>query len=187
MPYLGSFHVVAQDLPGHGFSPTAHFSIADAISDGRAVVADLRLGDPLLAGHSLGGWAALHYAATSPCRALVCLDGPACLDYDAMGLKPDHHADVPDAPDVAADLASLRCPTMIVLCRGSSKREQEWMIPFRTPLSDYLSMRHPGVRIEWRSSGHLLVLSEAKQTAALISQFELDTTDQTRTHPDPKP
>lgn len=128
VPLLRSFSVIAQDLPGHGSSPLARFSVAETMTDGQAVVAELGLGEPLLVGHSMGGWAALHYAATNPCRALVCLDGPASQEYAEMGLRPDHHAFVPDPPDVPTDLGSLRCPAMIVLCRGSSRREEEWMV-----------------------------------------------------------
>ena len=63
IPHLTSFRVVAQDLPGHGRSSIPRLSVADAIADADAVVTDLGLGDPILAGFSLGGWAALHYAA----------------------------------------------------------------------------------------------------------------------------
>jgi pimeloyl-ACP methyl ester carboxylesterase len=84
--------------------------VGDAIADGDAVVTDLGLGEPIMAGLSLGGWAALHYAATRPCRALVCLDGPTSLDYEAMGIGPNHPGSVTDPPYVPADLASLRCP-----------------------------------------------------------------------------
>jgi pimeloyl-ACP methyl ester carboxylesterase len=108
IPHLTSFRVVAQDLPGHGRSSIPRLSVGDAIADGDAVVTDLGLGEPILAGLSLGGWAALHYAATRPCRALVCLDGPTNLDYEAMGIRPNHPGFVPDPPDVPADFASLR-------------------------------------------------------------------------------
>lgn len=176
MPFLRSFRVIAQDLPGHGGSPLARFSVAETMVDGQAVVADLGLGERLLVGHSMGGWAALHYAATNPCRALVCLDGSASLEYAEMGLRPDHHVFVPDPPDVPIDLGSLRCPAMIVLCRGSSRREEEWIVPFRAGLSEHLAMKHPRVRVEWRSAGHMLVLSHPEQTADLVSKFVLDET-----------
>jgi pimeloyl-ACP methyl ester carboxylesterase len=176
VPFLGSFRVVAQDLPGHGVSDIAGFSVAEAISDAQAVVAELGLGEPLLVGHSMGGWAALHYAATNPCRALVGLDGPTSLDYAENGLQPDHHAFVPDPPDVATDLDALRCPTMIVLCRGSSEREAAWMVPFRAGLSDYLARNHPRIRVEWRSAGHILVVSQPQPTAELVSRFVVENT-----------
>ena len=176
VPHLRMFRVIAQDLPGHGGSPVARFSLTEALADGQAVVAEFGLGEPVLVGHSMGGWAALHYAATKPCRALVCLDGPSSLDYAEMGLQPDHHAFVPDPPDVPSDLGSLHCPAMIVLCRGSSQREAEWMVPFRAGLSEHLAVNHPQIRVEWRSAGHTIVLSEPQQTADLVSKFVLDTT-----------
>lgn len=177
VPHLRMFRVIAQDLPGHGGSPVARFSLTETLADGQAVVADLGLGEPLLVGHSMGGWAALHYAAVNSCRALVCLDGPSSLQYAEMGLQPDHHAFVADPPDVPTDLASLRCPAMIVLCRGSSQGEEEWMVPFRAGLSEHLAMKHPQIRVEWRSAGHTLVLSQPEQTADLVSQFfSLDNT-----------
>lgn len=176
VPHLRMFRVIAQDLPGHGGSPVDRFSLTDTLADGRAVIADLGLGEPLLVGHSLGGWAALHYAATNPCGALVCLDGPSSLQYADMGLQRDHHAFVPDPADVPTDLGSLRCPAMIVLCRGSSQGEEEWMVPFRAGLSEHLAMKHPQVRVEWRSAGHALVLSDPGQTADLVRRFVLDRT-----------
>jgi pimeloyl-ACP methyl ester carboxylesterase len=174
VPHLRSFRVVAQDLPGHGGSPLPRLSVADAVADGRAVLTHLGLGEPILVGHSMGGWAALHYAATNPCRALVCLDGPATLEYAEMGLQPDHPGFVPDPPDVRADLGSLRCPALIVLCRGESPLTAQSMVPFRSRLSEHVAMKHPQIRVEWRSTGHMLILSQPDQTAGLVRQFGLD-------------
>jgi hypothetical protein len=171
VPHLTSFRVVGQDLPGHGRSLIPRLSVADAIADGDAVVTDVGLGEPILAGLSLGGWAALHYAATRPCRALVCLDGPTNLDYEAMGIRPNHPGFVPDPPDVPADFASLRCPAMVVLCGGESPDDAEWMVPFRAGLAEHLNTARPDIRVEWLETGHLLVLSKPKETAALINEF----------------
>ncbi len=132
VPHLTSFRVVAQDLPGHGRSSIPRLSVADAIADGDAVVTHLGLGEPILAGLSLGGWAALHYAATRPCRALVCLEGPTNLDYEAMGLRPNH-------PGFG--------------------------------LAEHLTTALPDIRVEWLETGHLLVLSRPKETAALLNEF----------------
>jgi len=173
VPHLRSYRVVAQDLPGHGGSPLASFSVSDVVADTQAVLAELGFCEPILVGHSMGGWAALHYAATRPCRALVCLDGPATLDYAGMGLTADHPAFAPDPSDVPADLGSLSCPTMIVLCRGTSSVEEETYVPFRVELSNYLANRHPGVRVEWLPTSHMLVLTMPEQTAALIQEFLL--------------
>ncbi len=171
IPNLSSFRVVAQDLPGHGRSSISRLSVGDAIADGEAVVTDLGLGEPILAGLSLGGRAALHYAATRPCRALVCLDGPTHLDYQAMGIRSNHPGFVPDPPKVSADFAALRCPAMVVLCRGASLDDAEWMVPFRAGLAEYLTTVLPDVRVEWLETGHMLVLSKAVEVAALINDF----------------
>ncbi len=171
IPHLTSFRVVAQDLPGHGRSSIPCLSVRDAIADGDAVVNDLRLGEPILAGLSVGGWAALHYAATRPCRALVCPDGPTNLDYKSMGIPPNHPGFVSDPPDVAADFASLRCPTLVVLCRGESLDDAKWMVPFRSGLAEHLHTTLPGIRVEWLATGHMLVLLKPKETAALINEF----------------
>jgi len=142
VPHLGSFRVIAQDLPGHGRSPVARMTVRDSVADAAAVLERLGLDDPILVGHSMGGWAALHFAVTMPCRGLVCLDGPTTLDFAAMGLDDAQHAYLPDPPDVRAALASVRCPTMIVLCRGASPNEAASMVPFRTPLSEHVATRH---------------------------------------------
>jgi hypothetical protein len=74
------------------------------------------------------------------------------------------------------DLGLLRCPALFVLCAGSSRREDESMVPFRAGLSEHLAMKHARVRAEWRSAVHMLVLSQPQQTADLVSQFVLDET-----------
>jgi hypothetical protein len=171
IPHLTSFRVVAQDLPGHGRSSIPRLSVADAMADGDAVITDLGLGEPILAGLSVGGWAALHYAATRPSRALVCLDGPTHLHYEAMGLRPSHPGFVPDPPDVPADFASLRCPAIVALCAGESPDDAQSMVPFRAGLAEHLTAALPDIRVEWLQAGHLLVLSNPKEAAALINEF----------------
>jgi hypothetical protein len=166
--------VVAQDLPGHGGSPQRQLSVADTLADAQAVLADLGATAPILVGHSTGGWIALHFAANFPCTALVCLDGPTNLEWSAMGLGNDHPGWMPDPPDVHLDLASLGCPALVTLCRGTSAAEQDRMVPFRSGLCDYLADHHPEVRVEWQSTGHMNVLSMPEQTAELIAAFVRD-------------
>jgi pimeloyl-ACP methyl ester carboxylesterase len=172
VPHLGSFHVVAQDLPGHGRSQLSRLSVSEAMADADALVDALSLGDPLLVGHSLGGWLALHCAATRErCRGLVCLDGPTALDFAAMGLTSDHPGFLTDPPDVASDLERLGCPGLITLCAGDSDAEASWMIPFRRELADYISSHVASIRVEWERAGHMMVLSHAEQTAAIVTHF----------------
>jgi pimeloyl-ACP methyl ester carboxylesterase len=172
VPHLRSFHVLAQDLPGHGASPRPRLTVGDAMADAEAVLDELGLGEPVLVGHSLDGWIALHYAAAHHrCRRLVCLDGPSALDYSAMGLQPGHPGFVPDPPDVATDLGALRCPTLITLCAGTSPAEAEWMVPFRQGLSDHIVRRPGSIRVEWQPTGHMMVLSHPEQSADLVTRF----------------
>jgi pimeloyl-ACP methyl ester carboxylesterase len=171
IPSLRSFaRVVAQDLPGHGASPLRRLSVRATLADTRAVLVDLGREAPIVVGHSMGGWIALHYAATSPCRALVCLDGPTNLDYAAMGVRRDHPGWMPDPPDVRSDLASLACPAIIALCRGPSADDAKWMVPFRAGLYDHLATHYPEIRVLWQSTGHMNVLSMPHQTAELIEE-----------------
>jgi pimeloyl-ACP methyl ester carboxylesterase len=157
VPHLRSFRVLAQDLPGHGASPLPRLSVTEAIADAEALLDELSLGDPILVGHSLGGWIALHHAATRDrFRGLVCLDGPTALDFSAMGLEPDHPGFVPDPPEVATDLEALRCPTLITLCAGTSPAEAEWMVPFRQGLSDHIARSPHSIRVEWQPTGHMM-------------------------------
>lgn len=171
VPHLRGVRVLAQDLPGHGRSSLEQLTVADAIADADAVVSALRLRSPVVVGHSMGGWAALHFAATRECRALVCLDGPTDLAYEAMGLDPRHPGWLPDPPDVVADLDALRCPALVVLCSGTSAAEREWMVPFRARLHEHLGEVHPSIQVAWRPSDHMLLLSDPVGTAELLHQF----------------
>lgn len=174
VPHLRGFRVVAHDLPGHGGSTLARLTTADAVADADAVVADLGLGPPIVAGFSLGGWMALHYAARRPSRGLVCLDGPTCLDYAEMGVREGHPGFVPDPPDVVTDVAALRCPAIVVLCRGATPEESEWMVPFRTGLADHLAgiaAAPAPIHVEWLDTGHMLNLSVPKETAAIVNRL----------------
>jgi hypothetical protein len=172
VPHLSSFRVLAQDLPGHGASPLPRPSIADALADADAVLDELNVGDPFVVGHSLGGWIALHFAAArGRCRGLVCLDGPTTLVYDAMGLEPNHPGFLPDPPNVATDLEALRCPALFTLCTGTSTADAQWMVPFRQGLSDHIARSHGPIRVEWQSTGHMMVLSHPNETADLITAF----------------
>ena len=81
VPHLAGFHVVAQDLPGHGRSPLKVFTTGDALADADAVVAELGEGPPIVVGHSLGGYLGLRYAATRRCSGWIGLDGPFGLVY----------------------------------------------------------------------------------------------------------
>lgn len=178
--HLQSFHTVAQDLPAHGRSELTRFTNANTVADADAVLADLALGEPILVGHSMGGWAALHYAATHPCRGLVCFDGPISLDYAALVLPADQLGVAPGPPDVAAALQALTCPTMVVLCSetvpeltqvGYSQAEAERFLTLRLELADHLAEHHPNIHVEWLPTSHMVMYNMPKETASLIATF----------------
>ena len=45
------------------------------------------------------------------------------------------------------------------------------MVPFRAGLAEHLTTALPDIRVAWLQTGHMLVLSKAKETAALINEF----------------
>jgi hypothetical protein len=60
---------------------------------------------------------------------------------------------------------------MVVLCGGESPDDAEWMVPFRAGLAEHLTTALPDIRVEWLKTGHMLLLSKPKETAALINDF----------------
>ncbi|MGP3931530.1 alpha/beta fold hydrolase [Nonomuraea sp. KM88] len=73
---LAGHRAVAPDLRGHGLSGDGPWEWERALDDLEAVVAHLGLGNPAVAGHSLGGMLAVLWARRHPeCPAIVNLDG----------------------------------------------------------------------------------------------------------------
>jgi hypothetical protein len=175
-PHLAGFHVVAQDLPGHGRSPLDVFTTGDALADADAVVGELDRGPPAVVGHSLGGYLGLRYAATRTCSGWVGLDGPFGLAYpwdaDAPGL-PEAALRIGReirAIDVARDFAAVQCPAMLVLCATGPLEERT--APARQELAEYLARQHPEVRLEWVQTGHdTVVFHQPRETAAIVRDF----------------
>ena len=177
-PHLAGFHVVAQDLPGHGRSPLDVFTTGDALADAEAIVAELGRGPPAVVGHSLGGYLGLRYAATRGCSGWIGLDGPFGLAYpwdsDDPGL-PETVLRIGReirAIDVARDLAAVRCPAMLVLCATAAGPIEERIAPARRELAEHLARHHPEIRVEWVQTGHdTIVLHRPQETAAVIRHF----------------
>lgn len=72
----GRFRVAAFDLRGHGQTPAASSDAQQYWRDIGAVAAALGLHQPLLVGHSTGGYAvSAHAAAGGDCAGIVVLDG----------------------------------------------------------------------------------------------------------------
>jgi len=85
--------VVAFDFRSHGRSTDTgdEWSMDDAVADTEAVIASLGLGNPLVAGHSLGGAVASVYGAAHPeAPGVVIVDGSGhALPSEWPGADPD--------------------------------------------------------------------------------------------------
>ena len=97
---------VRLDLRGHGESGfAADYAMATLVGDVRAVVEHLDLGEPALAGHSLGASVAAVYAAAFGARAVVLVDGSLRFGDFAAQVQP-HAADL-RGPDTLAALMTI--------------------------------------------------------------------------------
>ncbi len=82
----GQFRAVAYDQRGHGQSDSAEdYSYSVLSGDIQAIIEALALHNPIVVGHSWGGWIALNYAAQySSCAGVVCVDGPITGEYTKL-------------------------------------------------------------------------------------------------------
>jgi pimeloyl-ACP methyl ester carboxylesterase len=178
VPHLAGFHVIAQDLPGHGRSRFSVFTTNDAFTDAGAVIAEIAEGPPIVVGHSLGGYLGLRYAATGKCSGWIGLDGPFAVVYP---WEPDEPG-VPDsvvqigreirAVDVVRNLAEMNCPGMLILCSIAANALEERIVADRQELAKYVARHHPDIRIEWVETGHdTLLFHNPEKTAAWICDW----------------
>jgi pimeloyl-ACP methyl ester carboxylesterase len=178
VPDLAGFHIVAQDLPGHGRSPLKVFTSSDALADADAVVAELGLEPPIVVGHSLGGYLGLRYAATRTCAGWIGLDGPFGLVYPWKQDDPRLLEMAVQicreirAIEVASDLAAMSCPAMLMLCMIAANPLEEPMVPARRDLAEHIARCHSEIRIEWVQTGHdTIMFNRPKEIAATIRDF----------------
>jgi hypothetical protein len=180
VPHLCGFHVVGQDLPGHGRSPVKGFTTENALADADAVVAELAEGPPIVVGHSLGGYLGLRYAATRRCSGWIGLDGPFGIVYP---WEPDD-AGLPEAVlqigreiraiDVVGDFAAMNCHAMLVLCSIAARPVEECLVTARGALAEHIARCCSNVRIEWVPTGHDMILfHQPQETARRIRDFLL--------------
>lgn len=100
-PMLAADHrPVAVDLRGHGASGDGPWSWDAVVADLEAVAAELKMGEPAVVGHSLGGGLAAWWARSHP-------DCPAVVDLDGHR-SPVSDADVYDAAAAGIDEEELR-------------------------------------------------------------------------------
>ncbi|MEX3010300.1 alpha/beta fold hydrolase [Hoeflea sp. TYP-13] len=100
--FAGQYRLVSFDLPGHGVSPNADpeedYSVEAYAEIIRDLVGRLNLNDPIVFGWSLGGYAALEYAAQgNPIKALaICGTSPVNKFPDDMprGYIPTPHMEL---------------------------------------------------------------------------------------------
>lgn len=101
------YRVIAVDLRGHGESdkPDQDYTIAGFVDDLLWLMGELRLRQPVIVGHSMGGVIAFNLARRDPqaVRAIVLVDSPIvpvpaalrpALDGVLAGLRSPAHADV---------------------------------------------------------------------------------------------
>lgn len=76
----GDHRVITVDLRGHGDSaPADGYDLADMAADVQAVLDHVEAEDPLVVGHSLGGFVVSVLASANPVRAVVNVDQPLAL------------------------------------------------------------------------------------------------------------
>jgi pimeloyl-ACP methyl ester carboxylesterase len=178
VPCLDGFHVIAQDLPGHGRSPLKVFTCDDALADADVVVAELEQGPPIILGHSLGGYIGLRYAATHKCGGWIGLDSPFALVYP----WDSDDADLPEtinqigreirAIDVASNLAAISCRAMLLLCAIAASPIEEPLVPSRRELAKHVARHHPKIRIEWIQTAHdMIMFHQPREIGATIRDF----------------
>ena len=189
-PRVAKFNpVVLYDLRGHGLSqrPAEGYRLADHLDDLARVTAGL--GPCALVGHSLGGWIAIEAARAWPDRvsALVGVDVPigakrprtsheaAEADTASKGTpraRRRHHqlslaetsfrSDLAaEAPLDVADLASLRCPTLMAFGRQS-------------PFVDGAELARAALgtnSVQMFDGGHALHLDATADLSDAITQF----------------
>jgi pimeloyl-ACP methyl ester carboxylesterase len=85
-PLLAGHRTIAIDRPGYGFSTGGYFTFDRQLQAVHEVIEKLRLGHPILVGHSYGGAISLAYAERHPAevRGLVLVDAAATCTHNSM-------------------------------------------------------------------------------------------------------
>lgn len=129
VPYLRPHHrIVMIDIRGHGLSDDAQWSFEAATDDVDVVCQELRLGSPLMVGHSLGGVLAAHWGQrhrASP--GIINLDG-----HRPAYTSPDYYRGM-DAAAVHSDRQHLKAmfDTQVAAMQSPIPAEAAQYIPAR--------------------------------------------------------
>ena len=104
-PHLApDFHVIAYDQRGHGLSdkPDGDYSFREVTADLAALLRELGLERPIIAGHSWGGNVAVQFAAEHPREpaALVLIDGGFTEISSAEGMTWERAEEMMRPPDI---------------------------------------------------------------------------------------
>ena len=150
----------ALDLRAHGpGDPTTPFTFAGITEDIATVADHFNLDQPLLIGHSFGGYAALTAAVTLGWPRVVTLDGPLGVEQ-----PPTRGAGPTDAPELIAALPALvhfDLPALVpgplpgwhaVLCRDADR-----LAPGRAALAEFAATRQ--VTVSWLDGDHLSLVA----------------------------
>lgn len=174
--------IVLMDLPGHGHSShstSGNYALTDAAFDVLSAIHALRLEDPVLLGHSLGGNVAMIVASSLPCRGLVILDNP--LGPILRGLAPDTEAARVFARHVQEALRpdGERQPLRVFATEeeaAATRSEKNIGGKLDLPLARLLNERalapsEDGRGFVWRSDRKLLLPSRSRLSEGAVLSF----------------
>jgi pimeloyl-ACP methyl ester carboxylesterase len=136
------FRVVTMDARWSGQSgDSERYDWGDLVRDAEAVVDQVGLSEPVVAGHSWGGMIAAHYGAVHPeARAVINIDGHGSGDrslYD--GVTDDEYEQA---------TAMLDAQQSATPGRGDAEGDEAWLAAEREQLRSFMTMVVPADRLD---------------------------------------
>jgi esterase len=189
-PLLGDrFRVITYDLRGHGASsPSSDYSWAAQTGDLRAVLDELELERPVLAGHSLGAGLALAVAASFPgCAGFAALDGALPAELPAPDWTQLERAarvgaslSIPEMQAIAQDywsrweefevaLQRLACPAVYVLARRQAPGpDGAAALEAVHAGAERIAELAAGIEVRWLDTGHAMTRTRPREVAEAL-------------------